>query len=217
MAIRGPGSPTARRVQQAQMKPSTAGRPRSGTYSDDQVSDWWTRVLVGQTEVSHPVYGDAFDLKLHAGVLHVMGELASDRERQNFIREARSYIGKGLDDVDTKRLLVKRLHGTAGLLDQTLIAAFPNQALAEHALRFVREHSRVKLKEAEIVRSEKDNALRRLGDFVPAVREALAEGKGIVLVRVDEPDAFEARELLDEDTRSQWTLAMPPVPARKAG
>lgn len=183
----------------------------------DQVSDWWTRVLVGQTEVPHPVYGDAFDLKLHAGVLHVMGELVSDLERQNFIREARSYIGRGLDDVDIRRLVVKRRHGTPGILDQTLIAAFPNQALAEHALKFVREQSRVKLKEAEVVDAVKDGVLDRLGDFALTVREALAKGKGIVLVRVDEPDAFEARELLDEDTRSQWTLAMPPAPARKAG
>ena len=217
MAIRGPGSPTARRVQQAQVKPSTAGRPRSGTDSDDHVSDWWTRVLVGQTEVPHPVYGDAFDLKLQAGVLHVTGELVSDLERQNFVREARSYIGRGLDDIDMRRLLVKRRHGTAGILDQTLIAAFPNQALAEHALKFVREQSRVKLKEAEVVTAVKDGLSDRLGDFAVTVRKALGEGKGIVLVRVDEPDAFEARELLDEDTRSQWTLAMPPVPARKSG
>lgn len=193
------------------------GRPRSSTDGADQVADWWTRVLVGQTEVPHPVYGDAFDLKLHGGVMHVTGELASDRERQDFIREARSYIGRGLNDVDTKRLLVKRLQSTPGVLDQTLIAAFPNQALAEHALKFLRERSRVKLKEAVTVRSEKDTVLDRLGDFVPAVRKALADGKGVVIVRVDEPDAFEARALLDEDIRSQWTLAMPPVPARKAG
>jgi hypothetical protein len=114
-------------------------------------------------------------------------------------------------------VVVKRPHGTRGILDQTLIAAFPNHALAGHALKFLREHSRVALKEAETVDSERDQVLDRLGEFAYTARKALADGKGIVIVRVDEPDAFEARELLDEDTRSQWTLAMPPVPARRAG
>jgi hypothetical protein len=35
-----------------------------------------------------------------------------------------------------------------------------------------------------------------------------------LIVRVDEIDAFEARELLDEDMRSLWTHVMPPVPSR---
>ena len=198
------------------MKPTTAGRPRSSGGAADQLADWWTRVLVGQTELPHPVYGDALDLKLRGGILHIVGELASDRERQSFIREARSHVGRGLDDVDARRLVVKRPHGTPGILDQTLIAAFPNKALAEHAVKFLRDHSRVKLKEAETVKSDKDKVFDRLGEFAPTVRKALAEGKGIVIVRVDEPDAFEARELLDEDTRSQWTLAMPPVPAERS-
>jgi hypothetical protein len=198
------------------VKPTTAGRPRSSGAAADQLADWWTRVLVGQTDVPHPVYGDALDLKLRGGILHVVGELASDRERQAFIREARSHVGRGLDDVDARRLVVKRPHGTPGILDQTLIAAFPHKALAEHAVKFLRDHSRVKLKEAETVRSGNDKLLDRLGEFAPRVRKALAEGKGIVIVRVDEPDAFEARELLDEDTRSQWTLAMPPVPAERS-
>jgi hypothetical protein len=206
-----------RRVQEAQVKPTTASRPRSNSDAADQVADWWTRVLVGQTELAHPVYGDAIDLKLRGGVLHVAGELASDQERHSFIREARSFVGRGLDDVDVKRLVVKRPHGTPGILDQTLIGAFPNQALAEHALKFLREHTRVKLKEAGTVKSGQDKVLDRLGDFADTVRKALADGKGIVIVRVDEPDAFEARELLDEDTRSQWTLALPPVPARRPG
>jgi hypothetical protein len=197
------------------VKPTTASRPRPSLDAAAQVADWWTRVLVGQTELPHPVYGDVLDLKVRGGVLHVVGELASDRERQGFIREARAYIGRGLDDVDVKRLVVKRPHGTPGILDQILIAAFPNQALAEHALKFLREHSRVRLIEAETVQSDRHNVLDRLGDFADTVRKALDDGKGIVLVRVDEPDAFEARELLDEDTRSQWTLAMPPVPARR--
>jgi hypothetical protein len=199
------------------VKTITASRPRFSSDAADQVVDWWTRVLVGQTELPHPLYGDALDLKLRGGVLHVVGELASDGERQSFMREARSYVGRGLDDVDAKRLVVKRSHGTPGILDQTLIAAFPNQALAEHALKFMREHSRVKLKEAEVVKSGKDKALERLAQFAPTVRKALADGKGVVIVRVDEPDAFEARELLDEDTRSKWTLAMPPVPAKRGG
>ena len=64
--------------------------------------------------------------------------------------------------------------------------------------------------------SDRDVALDRLQDFAADVRTALEAGNGVLIIRVDEADAFEARELLDEDTRSLWTMATPPVPARAA-
>ena len=101
-----------------------------------------------------------------------------------------------------------------GILDQTMIAAFASPALAEHARKSLREHGRLKPKELVVVNSARDPVLNRIGEFAVDVRKALAHGNSIVLVRLDEIDAFEARELLDEDMRSLWTVGTPPVPAR---
>lgn len=178
-----------------------------------EIAHWWTKVLLGQTSQPHPVLGDALRVRLRNGVLHLTGELASDEERRRLIREARQFVGRGLDDVDARRLHVKRRDDVRGVLDQTLIAAFANPEVAEYALAFIREHSRVKLKEAAVVKSDRDPALDRIGEFAADARKALAEGDGVLIMRVDEADAFEARELLDEDIRSLWTMAMPPRPA----
>src|SRR5205807_10532439 len=69
------------------------------------------------------VYGDSVRARLHGGVLHLVGELVSDQERQKLIREARQFVGRGLDDVDARRLRVKRPDSPRGVLDQTIIAA----------------------------------------------------------------------------------------------
>jgi hypothetical protein len=180
----------------------------------DPVAQWWTKVLAGQTDAPHPVYGETVRVRFHGGVLRLSGEVASDQQRQGIIDEARRYVGRGLDDVDARRLIVKRSDGMRGVLDQTIIAAFPNPDVAERALTLIREDSRMKLKEAHVVKTEGDPALDRLGEFAKDVRKALAAGHCALIVRVDEIDAFEARELLDEDMRSLWTLAMPPVPSR---
>lgn len=177
---------------------------------------WWTQVLVGQTDAPHPVHRDAISVKLHGGVLRISGELESEGERRALIAEARRFIGRGLDDVDTRRLTVKRRNHERGILEQTIIAAYSHPELAEYARRFLLEHRNLKILEAETVKSDHP-LLDRLGAFAADVRKALDAGNGIVIVRVDEIDAFQSRELLDEDTRSLWTMAMPPVPARKEG
>ena len=132
------------------------------------------------------------------------------------IAEAQRYLGRGLDDVDAHRLTVKRHDQRRGLFDQTIIAAFPNPAVADHALEFMRQHRRLKPKEAGTVTSGDDPLLESVGEFATDARKALDAGHGILLTRVDETDAFEARELLDEDTRSIWTVVTPPVAANRA-
>ena len=178
-------------------------------------TDWWTKVLAGAVQ-PHPTYGDAISVKLRGRGLHLSGELASEEERDTLIREARRFIGRGLDDVDARRLVVKRNNGAQGIYEQTIIAAFPNPGLAEQALKFMRQQSRrLQPKEMAIVKSDRDPVLSRLGEFATDARKALAAGNGIVIIRVDETDAFDAREILDEDTHSVWTLATPPTKAKR--
>ena len=182
---------------------------------DKQIESWWTTVMVGQPGQPHPLYGDAVDVKQHGGILHLSGELESLRDRQELIAEAHRYLARGIADVDARRLKVKRHDQRRGLYDQTIIAAFSNRAVANHALTFLRQHRRLRAKAAGIVMSGGDPLLESVGEFATDVRKALSSGHGILLARVDETDAFEARELLDEDTRSIWTMVTPPVPARR--
>jgi len=49
-------------------------------------------------------------------------------------------------------------------------------------------------------------------DFLIDVRKAFNAGDAVLVLRVDETDAFKARELLDEETRSLWTISTPPTP-----
>jgi hypothetical protein len=182
----------------------------------DEATRWWTKVLVGQTNDPHPEYGDAVSVKLRGGVLHLSGELDSVRARNALVNEARRYVGRGLDDVDARHLVVTRRDEVRGVLEQTVIAAFANTELADYALSFLREQSRLPLKEAARVRNAHDALLDRIGEFAADVRAGLAAGSGVIVVRVDETDAFDARELLDEDTRSLWTLVTPPVPVKPA-
>jgi hypothetical protein len=102
-------------------------------------------------------------------------------------------------------------------LDQTIIAAFASLAQAEHARKSLRGHGRLAPKQLVVVKSGQDPVLNQIGEFAVDVRKALADGNAIVIVRLDESDAFEALEHLDQDTRSRWTVAMPPVPARHRG
>ncbi|HYT11743.1 MAG TPA: hypothetical protein VEL12_03055 [Candidatus Nitrosopolaris sp.] len=182
---------------------------------DEQIESWWTSVLVGQPSPAHPLYGDAVDVKLHAGVLHVSGELKSPREREEVIAEAHRYLGRGIDDIDARRLTVRRHDQRRGLLDQTIVAAFPNRSVAEHALAFLRQQRRLRPKATCTLTSGDEQVLESIGAFAADARKALTSGHGVLIARVDETDAFEARELLDEDTRSIWTLVTPPVPARR--
>ena len=154
--------------------------------------------------LARPKFAQALPLQRRQRVLEILRSAA---------RKEKQRAGRGLDDVDASRLRVKRRDDARGILDQTLVAAFANPELAEHALDFIREHSRVELKESAVVKSDRDPMLDRIGEFAADARKALALGNGILTLRVDEADAFEARELLDEDTRSRWTMTMPPRPA----
>jgi hypothetical protein len=47
-------------------------------------------------------------------------------------------------------------------------------------------------------------------DFLKDARKAIDAGDAPLMIRVDETEAFKVRELLEEETRSQWTIGLPP-------
>jgi hypothetical protein len=185
------------------------------------VTAWWASVLAGDLYEPHPVYGS---LKAHldGGRLRLSGELENEEDRNELVRQARAHIGHGIDRVDVSRLTVASHREKPGILSQTLISAFPNREAAEFARAFVLKHSRVAPLEDEVVDSTHADRLRNLlpEEFIDDAGKALDCGEALLILRVDETAAFRVRELLEEDTRSEWTIAVPPQlsdPSSRAG
>src|SRR5258705_1742118 len=111
-----------------------------------RVKEWWVDLMAGASDRPHPMFGERLRARLHGGVLHLSGEVASQRERKAVINEAAGFVGRGVDDVDARRLRVSRRKDTRGLYDQRIIAAFPNRKLAEFARAFLAEHGSVEPK-----------------------------------------------------------------------
>jgi hypothetical protein len=114
--------------------------------------------------------------------------------------------------VDVASLRVASRQEKPGILEQTLISAFPGREAAEYARDFVLEHSRVVPKSNDVVDASNADKLRVLlpEDFARQTRKAIDSGHALLILKVDETEAFKVRELLDEDTRSEGTVAVPP-------
>lgn len=175
------------------------------------VDAWWAALLAGDVDKPHPAYGD-LKAQLDGGRLRLSGELATESDRNDLVRQARERIGHGIDRVDVSHLNVRPRNENPGILRQTLISAFPNLAAAEYARAFVLKHSRVAPLQDEIVDSTHANKLTLLlpEEFLRDAGKALDEGGALLILQVDETAAFRVRELLEEDTRSDWTIAVPP-------
>ncbi len=176
---------------------------------------WWAAVLAGLVDDPHPIYGADLDVAFKGGVLRLSGELPSEADRKELVEEAREYVGRGADAVDAKRLTVAKRSERAGVLEQTLIAAFPNRDVAEYARKYLVESRRVQAKQLEIIDSRHGEAKARQllpPEFISDVQKAFKAGDAVLILRIDETHAYKVRELLAEDTRSLWTIATPPTP-----
>ncbi len=175
------------------------------------VTAWWASVLAGDVYEPHPVYG-SLRAHLDGGRLRLSGELENESDRNELVRQARERIGHGIDRVDVARLKVAGNKEKPGVLSQTLISAFPNREAAELARAFVLKHSRVAPLNEEVVDSAHADRLQALlpREFIDDAGKALDSGESVLILRVDEIAAFRVRELLEEETRSEWTIAVPP-------
>jgi hypothetical protein len=209
----------ARQPPQAQDRPAARSATAGGAVDAPKgvVDAWWASVLAGDVYEPHPVHGPALKVRLDGNRLRLSGKLESEEDRQELIRQARARIGHGIDSLDTADLTVAKRDEKPGILDQTLVSAFPNRAAAEYALAFAIKHSRVRPKQHEIVDPEHLHEMPDLipEDFISDARRALEKGKALLALRVDETQAFRVRELLEEDTRSEWTIATPPTLSRE--
>lgn len=183
---------------------STTGRTKA----------WWAAVLAGLVDDSHPIYGADLDVAFKGGVLRLSGELPSEADKKELLNEARGFVGRGVEEIDAKHLTVVKRREKAGILEQTLIAAFPNRDVAEYARKYLVDSRRVEPKQLEILDSRNEAKARKLlpPAFISDVQKAFKAGEAVLLLRVDETSAFKVRELLAEETRSLWTIATPPTP-----
>jgi hypothetical protein len=192
---------------------NAAPRRRKGASEPASLLDaWWASVLAGDVHDPHPIHRDV-TVRLHGGRLRLSGELDSGEDRNKLVQQARERIGHGIDHLDVSSLKVVHHKEKAGILEQTLISAFPSREAAEYALDFVLRHSHVVPTHSEIVDVGTAERLRKLLPYDVARDmggKALDSGHALLILRVDETEAFKVRELLDEDTRSEWTVAMPP-------
>jgi hypothetical protein len=175
------------------------------------VDAWWASVLAGDVYDPHPVHRDV-RVRLHGGRLRLSGELETKEDRDELVQQARTRVGHGIDHVDVSNLEVVSRPEKPGILEQTLISAFPGREAADYARDFVVKHSRVVPVHSDIVDAVSAQKLDALltEDFAHDAGKALDSGHALLVLRVDETDAFKVRELLDEDTRSEWTVAQPP-------
>jgi hypothetical protein len=179
------------------------------------VDAWWTGVLAGEAEEPHPIYGERLKVRLKDGRVVMSGEVDSRRDREALIAQAKQKTGH---EVDASALAAVERRERRGVLDQTLMAAFPEADVAELARDLVAQHTRVTPKAQAIIRAGQEDRLRRLlpEEFALDAERVLRKNQALLILRVDETDAFNVRRLLEEDTRSMWTVATPPDLAEKA-
>ncbi|MGH7764942.1 MAG: hypothetical protein ACREOM_11080 [Candidatus Dormibacteraceae bacterium] len=176
------------------------------------VEQWWDTVVAGEADEPHPVYGDRVVARLRDGRLKVSGEVDSKPDRDELVSQASERAGRGLSEVDTAGLRIAQRNENAGVLDQTMVAAFPSLETAEVALKLILERSQIQPKTKVILPPHDTRLFKRMapGDFAADVRKHLDLGRAVLILRVDETEVFKLRALVEEDTRSLWTIATPP-------
>jgi hypothetical protein len=188
----------------------------SGQQPPDAVAidAWWKAIMAGGVDEPHPVYGDDLRISIRHGVLRLVGTMPTEDDKRELLGRAREYVGHGIDKVDARRLKVFERKEKPGILEQTLIADFANRDVAEIARRHLVDIRRLKAKQIEILDRSNEDKTRRLvpADFIGNVDKAFKAGEAVLVMRVDETEAFRVREMLAQDTRSRWTVITPPTP-----
>lgn len=187
-----------------------AARAHAHGVESAGTEQWWDEVLAGEVAARHPIYGDDLKVKLTDGKLVLSGEVPSKRDRDQLVREARARIGSGLHEYDVSGLKIRPRDEKPGLLEQSMVAAYGHRDTADLARKYFLEHSRSRPMRADILdgRSNLDASLP--SEVVDQARKQLELGRTLLVVGVDETEAFRARALLEEDTQSSWTVAAPP-------
>ena len=176
----------------------------------EKVRVWWLGVLSGEPGRDHPVYGSDLRATLRGDILEVSGFVESRNAKEELEREILSLSEGGIRRVRLK-IEVEKVGGDRGVLKQAIMAFYTNPEQAHMGERYLQGHSGVKPTYSEVL--DEQSATRVLKELVKKWRRELAvgfgKGKSLLLIEVDEVEAFRATELLDE-TNSLEILVLPP-------
>jgi hypothetical protein len=193
------------------------GEADSLRMTGQRVAAWWASLIAGQVEQSHPIHGSKIAAKVEGDTLVVRGKLPSGDDLAELRAELKHIEGHGVAHVRMEVSVNEAGTQQKGLLRQTLIGAFETAELAGFAAGYLEGHAQVPRESMLLVEADSDDApkdraaLDGLGPpFTDQARALLDDGRSLLIVNVDEVDAFRVRELLDEETRSLETLVLPP-------
>lgn len=180
----------------------------------DRVRAWWGEALHGRADSAHPTYGPTISARIDGDTLIVNGTVPREADLRQLADEVRRLKGRGVKRVRNQLRLAPTEIEVRGLYVQTLLAMYATESQAAYAEGYFEGAA---IFTSKVVRLLKPGAVAALRASVPSEHwsggeAALSAGHCILLVTVDETDAFRARELLEEDTRSLLTLALPPEP-----
>ena len=194
-------------------------RDESRAVLSDQSRAWWTSVLAGQIDAPHPVHGANLKARIEDDTLVVSGAVPSEEDLQAVTAETEHLKGHGITGVRNELEVVPVVTDQGGLLSQTLVGIFENGQSAGFAEGYLREHAHVREQLMKLITSgEQADGRAALQAVLPEAfwedaTKALDDGQALLIVTVDETEAFKTRELLDEETRSLRTLILPPEAA----
>jgi hypothetical protein len=192
------------------------GEQESTEVLRDRVRAWWTTVLAGQIEGAHPVHGTNISARLDGTALVVSGTVPSEEDRREIESEVEHLRGNGVDSVRNELSVEPESRAEPGLLVQTLMSVFENEEQAGFAEGYLEGHAHVKPEAMKVVAPPSEGSRRDAvrvtlpRTYWEDAEKALDAGRSLLIVTVDETEAFKARELLDEETRSLETVVLPP-------
>jgi hypothetical protein len=173
---------------------------------------WWAGLIAGQADQPHPVHGPGLEARLKDGVLTLKGTVAQPADIDVLLAQARRFEGRYITKIDNQ-LSVAENGDKPGRLVQTLISTYESPEQARFAAEFLRGHLHDALVGLHLVEPGQSVSELLPEDYWIEAEEALDEGRPLLVYTVDETAAFAARQLVEEETRSLSTFALPPQPA----
>jgi hypothetical protein len=152
----------------------------------------------------------------------IRGTVPTAGDRAEIEREVAHLKGHGIAHMRDRLRVLFVERETRGLLSQTLIGAFATQEQTGFAEGYLEGHAYVKPRWMKVIAADGAGEPRATVHallpeaFWEDAERLLREGRTLLVAAVDEVDAFAARELLDEETRSVETPVLPLEPARNA-
>ena len=206
----------------ARTQPSEQSERQARNVVRERVHAWWAAALVGQTDEAHPARGTDVHARVRGDTLVITGKAVSAGERREIEREAERLKGHGIARVRNELVVVPETTDRRGLLVQTLIGFYDDTEQAGFAAGYLEGHALIQAPILAMFEGDDvEEGLEALHAIVPHTywqesEEALRTGQTLLVVMVDEVDAFKSRALLEEETRSVRLLVLPPEPTHAA-